>query len=94
MLPIVMMLALLAGDPTPTPPKPAPALTETQKDKLVIVYSKLIIAQKQYQEAFQQWNDACYNTAKAAGFPDGSQCIVDIGTSAVVIQTPPPQEKK
>ena len=84
------------GITTPDPPKPRPTLSDDARKNILIDYQMAVIAQdqkvsaeKSSDAATQAFLATCKREAIAAGFPDGTQCQVDL-VSKNVTPIPPP----
>ena len=84
------------GTTTPDPPKPRPTLSDDARKNILIDYQMAVIAQdqklsaeKSSDAATQAYLATCKREATAAGFPDGTQCQVDL-VSKNVTPIPPP----
>jgi hypothetical protein len=82
---------------TPDPPKPRPTLSDDARKNILIDYQMAVIAQdqklsaeKSSDAATQAYLATCKREATAAGFPDGTQCQVDIASKNVTPIPPPP----
>ena len=84
------------GITTPDPPKPRPTLSDDARKNILIDYQMAVIAQdqkvsaeKSSDAATQNYLATCKREATAAGFPDGTQCQVDIASKNVTPIPPP-----
>jgi hypothetical protein len=91
------------GITTPDPPKPRPTLSDDARKNILIDYQMAVIAQdqkvsaeKSSDAATQNYLATCKREATAAGFPDGTQCQVDIASKIVtpIPPLPPPAPAK
>ena len=85
----------------PDPPKPQPALSADASKNILIDYQMAVIAQdqkvaaeKNSDAATQSFLATCKREATAAGFPDGTQCQVDIASKRVTPIPPAPAPAK
>lgn len=86
------------GTKTPDPPKPRqPSLSDDARKNILIDYQMAVIAQdqklsaeKSSDAATQAYLATCKREATAAGFPDGTQCQVDLVSKIVTPIVPPP----
>jgi len=92
-----LLTAQAAKPKSSDPPKPQPSLSNDASKNILIDYQMAVIAQdqkvaaeKQSDAATQSFLATCKREATAAGFPDGTQCQVDIALKKVTPIPPPP----
>jgi len=92
-----LLTAQAAKPKSSDPPKPQPSLSDDASKNILIDYQMAVIAQdqkvaaeKQSDAATQSFLATCKREATAAGFPEGTQCQVDIALKKVTPIPPPP----
>jgi hypothetical protein len=90
-------LATAQVPPKAPAPAKAPTLSDDARKNIVIDYQTALLAQQSVQAAQQQAQTSaqsflatCEREMKAAGFPDGTQCQVDVNAKKVTPVPPAP----